>query len=326
MKNFKYKLLFVLAIMMFFAVPANAQTQLVPVGRAVGIQLYTDGLLVIGTTEVNGRDVARECGIETGDRITAANGVEIDSSENLASIVNEHSDSLALELIRDNRKMTIDAVPVQAEDGVYRLGIWVRDSCAGVGTVTYYDPETNTYAALGHAVNDVDTGNILPVKRGNILDCSIMSVTKSSRGCPGEINAVFGDEVIGDLSANTYEGIFGKTSNNEYFSGEPMTVAARNQVHKGEAYILSDIMNGKTEKYSIKIKKITDDADKGLVIEVTDDRLIDSAGGIVQGMSGSPIIQDNMFVGAVTHVFVNSPQKGYGTLAENMIDMQCKCM
>lgn len=326
MKKFNFKLLFVLAIMTYFAVPANAQTQLVPVGRAVGIQLYTDGLLVIGTTEVNGRDVARECGIETGDRITAANGIEIDSSESLASAVNEHSDSLILELVRDNRKMTIDAVPVQAEDGVYRLGIWVRDSCAGVGTVTYYDPETNTYAALGHAVNDVDTGNILPVKRGNILDCSIVSVTKSSRGCPGEINAVFGDEVIGDLGANTYEGIFGKTGNDEYFPGEPMTVAARSQVHKGEAYILSDIMNGKVEKYSIKIKKITDDADKGLVIEVTDDRLINSAGGIVQGMSGSPIVQDNMLVGAVTHVFVNSPQKGYGTLAENMIDMQSKCM
>ena len=231
---------------------------------------------------------------------------------------------MTLDIVRDDRHMTVNAVPAQCEDGIYRLGLWVRDSCAGVGTVTYYDPETNKYAALGHAVNDVDTGNILSVKSGNILDCNIVSVTKSSRGVPGEINAVFGDTVIGNIGANTYEGIFGTVENDGYLKGGAIEVAASAEVHRGEAYIISDIINGRPEKYSIRIKKITGDADKGIELEVTDSSLIETAGGIVQGMSGSPIVQDNKLVGAVTHVLVDNPINGYGTLAESMLETQDK--
>lgn len=321
-KSIKFASAFVLALTV--SATAYAQKQLVPVGRAVGIQLYTDGLLVIGATDTGGRNIANECGIKTGDRITAVNGRTLSNSDELSDEINKSPDGMTLDIVRDDRNLTVNAVPAQCEDGIYRLGLWVRDSCAGVGTVTYYDPETNEYAALGHAVNDVDTGNILSVKSGNILDCSIVSVTKSSRGVPGEINAVFGDTVIGDISGNTYEGIFGTVTDRNYLSGNALDIASSGEVQKGDAYILSDILGGKAEKYSVRIKRITGDADKGIELEVTDSRLIDLAGGIVQGMSGSPIVQNNKLVGAVTHVLVDNPVNGYGTLAENMLETQDK--
>ena len=299
------------------------ETYVVPMGRAAGIQVYTDGLLVIGLSETDGRCAAKEAGVCVNDRITKINGSTVTTSEDFANAVNEHPEGLSLEIVRDNSPITVDVCPVPDNDGVYRLGVWVRDSCAGVGTVTYYDPQSKMFAALGHAVNDVDTGDILSLKSGIILDCSIVSVTKSKRGYPGEINASFGDLVLGSVRANTNEGIFGEASEKGFFSGtDAIPVAARSDVHTGDAYIMSDMFGGKCENYSIQIKKITDSADKSLVVEVTDKRLLDSAGGIVQGMSGSPIIQDGKLVGAVTHVFINSPHKGYGTLAENMIDVQ----
>lgn len=303
------------------------ETRVVPMGRTAGIQIYTDGLLVIGMSEIDGRCAAKEAGICVNDRVTKINGSGVTTSEDFAKAVNEHPEGLSLEIERGDRPFTVNVCPAPDNDGVYRLGLWVRDSCAGVGTVTYYDPQRKTFAALGHSVNDVDTGDILSLKSGIILDCSILSVTKSKRGYPGEINASFGDMVLGDVNANTGEGIFGEASESGFFSGgEALPVAARSEVHTGDAYIMSDMFGGKLEKYSIQIKKITDSADKSLVVEVTDRRLIDSAGGIVQGMSGSPIIQDGKLVGAVTHVFINSPAKGYGTLAESMIDAQRSAM
>ena len=173
----------------------------------------------------------------------------------------------------------------------------------------------------GHGINDIDTGNILSVKSGNILNCDILSVSKSSKGHPGEINGAFDGNTIGNISINSQIGIYGNMSCDKFSSDNAIPVAAKEQICESDAYILSDVIGQKAEKYSIKINKITNDSDKGLIIEITDPRLIDCTGGIVQGMSGSPIIQNGMLIGAVTHVFVNNPTKGYGTLAENMIDM-----
>ena len=301
------------------------EIKVIPAGRAVGIQIYTDGLLVIGTSEINGCNVAKEADIRVNDRITAVNGISDITSEEFAKTVNEHPDGVSLEITRDNRSFTVNAVPALSEDSVYRLGLWVRDSCAGVGTVTYYDEETNSFAALGHAINDVDTGDILSLKSGALVECDIVSVDKSKRGAPGEINASFGGEKLGEITINSPSGLFGKSAAGAFSDmGSALPVAAREQVNAGDAYILSDIFGNSTEKYSIKINKITNDLNKSLVIEVTDDRLLEGTGGIVQGMSGSPIIQNGYLVGAVTHVFVNNPSKGYGTLAENMIDTQRK--
>lgn len=314
-----YALFFLMTILAAHA----EEIRVVPIGRAAGIQIYTDGLLVIGTSDISGHDAAKDAGIKTGDRIIAVNGSEAGTAEEFARLVNENPEGLNLDIARDNQQMSVNAVPVLSEDNVYRLGLWVRDSCAGVGTITYYNPQSNTFAALGHAVNDVDTGGILPVKSGVLTNCDIVSVAKSRRGAPGEINASFSGDKLGEITVNSSSGLFGNAEP-DFFSGngELMTVAAKSQVHTGDAYILSDIFGTNTEKYSIKIDKITDEDDKGLVIEITDERLKDMAGGIVQGMSGSPIIQDGYLVGAVTHVFVNNPLKGYGTLAEKMIDTE----
>ena len=324
-RNSKSIVLFFILSMCFFTSAYAEEIKVIPVGKAVGIKIYTDGLLVIGTSEVNGENAAKKCGIKVNDRITEINGEAATTSERFTQIVNEHPDGVNIEVVRDNQNIEINAVPLLAEDNVYRLGLWVRDSTAGIGTVTYYDPSTKAFAALGHSINDVDTGNILTVKSGNILNCDILSVTKSEKGRPGEINGAFEGDKLGDIWMNSQIGIFGKMTSNE-FSGlsEAIPVAAKEQVAEGGAYILSDAFSGKTEQYSIKINKITNDADKGLIIEITDERLIELTGGIVQGMSGSPIIQNGRLIGAVTHVFVNSPTRGYGTLAENMIDMQTK--
>lgn len=326
MKNASRKvILFLILSFCFFSVTYAEEIRVIPIGKAVGVRIYTDGLLVIGTSEVNGENVAKECGIKINDRITQVNGENIDTSEELAKLVNENPDGVNLSVIRDNQNIEINAVPVLSNDNVYRLGLWVRDSTAGIGTVTYYNPANNTFAALGHGINDVDTGNILSVKSGNILNCDILSIAKSEKGSPGEINGAFNGEKIGNVSINSQIGIFGKMCSNEFANmGEAIPVAAKSQIEEGDAYILSDAFEDENNQYSIKIEKITNDADKGLIIEITDQRLIDQAGGIVQGMSGSPIIQNGMLVGAVTHVFVNNPLKGYGTLAENMIDMSNK--
>lgn len=300
---------------------ANA-VEVIPIGKTIGVKIFTDGLLVIGSSEVNGKNIAKEYGIRTNDRIKGINGESIDNTEKLVRLVNENPEGVRLSVTRDNRDIEIDAVPARGDDNVYRLGLWVRDSTAGIGTVTFYNPATRDFAALGHCINDVDTGNILSLKSGNILNCNILSVTKSEKGAPGEINGAFEGDAIGNISVNSQIGIFGKMTCNEFNSaGDTLPVASRNEVETGEAYILTDAFGDENNKYSINIKKITQSTDKALVIEITDSRLIDSAGGIVQGMSGSPIIQNGKLIGAVTHVFVNNPLKGYGTLAENMLEI-----
>lgn len=297
----------------------------IPMGKTVGVKIYTDGLLVIGSTEIDGENIAKKYDIRVNDRITEINGEKADSSEHFSQIVNESPNGVNLKIVRDNQNLEINAVPKLSNDNIYHLGLWVRDSTAGIGTVTYYDPSTKSFAALGHCIKDVDTGNILSVKSGNILNCNILSINKSVKGSPGEINGAFEGDNIGNVMINSQIGIFGKMICNEFDNaGETLTVAAKDQVHEGEAYILSDAFENDNNKYSIEIKKITNAADKSLVLEITDNRLKELSGGIIQGMSGSPIIQDGLLVGAVTHVFVNHPTKGYGTLAENMIDVQMK--
>lgn len=320
------KMFFGLVFCLFISVNAHAEpAKVIPVGKAVGISVYTDGLLVIGSNEVNGKNIAKDCGIKVNDRITKVNGNNVDTTEDFSETINANPEGVTLSIERGNQIFDVNAVPALSEDNVYRIGLWVRDSTAGIGTVTYYDPLSKTFAALGHAINDVDTNNILPVKSGNILRCDILSIEKSRKSAPGSINASFGGEEIGIINLNTHFGIYGKMNYDEFENcSQALPVAAKEQIHAGEAYILSDVLGDENDKYTIEIKKITSDPDKGLVIEVTDSRLCENTGGIVQGMSGSPIIQDGMFIGAVTHVFVNNPQKGYGVLAQNMLDMTNK--
>ena len=312
------------------SVSVKPQKYVIAGGSPIGIKLYTDGVFVVGMSYVttpDGKNVypAKDAGLKNGDIITAVNDNKISSVEEMTKLICSTDGTFTLSINRDNEIMTKTVHAVQSSDGQgYKIGIWVRDSAAGVGTLTFYDPDTNKYAALGHAITDVDTGKILNVKKGSILSCNILSVTKGVRGTPGELVGGFTDNTLGDISLNSPFGIYGNMTNTDGFNNtEKTAVATRFQIQEGDAYILADVDGGGIKQYTIKITKISKDNsnNKGIVFKVTDNSLLDKTGGIVQGMSGCPIIQNNMLVGAVTHVFVNEPTKGYGIFAENMIDI-----
>lgn len=297
-------------------VSAGSETLVVPMGEAVGVKLYTEGLLVVG---VDDNSPVKSSGIKINDRIEYAQNTEIKTSEQFADIVNKCVNTLSLTIDRNGEKLNMSVTPEISQDGTKKLGLWVRDSTAGIGTLTYYNPENNTFAALGHGINDVDTGNILTVKSGNILPCKILSVTKSKNGAPGELNASFDGSPLGKISLNAENGIYGTLSPEG--DGEAIPVAACSEVTEGGAYILANVDGSGVKKYDIEIIKIIpgNKSHKNMVVSITDKTLLSLTGGIVQGMSGAPIIQNGKLAGALTHVFVNDSDKGYGTFAENML-------
>ena len=329
MKNLTMAIL-IAAAMQTYAYAAE-DVYVIPSGQSVGVKIYTDGLSVAGVEKVsdlNGKMVspAADAGIKKGDIIYSVNGVALSTVEQLAGEINKNPDSVSLELRRGYESMTIIADPVELSDDSLKRGMWVRDSTAGIGTITYYQPENNTYAALGHGICDSDTGNILTVKSGSIQQCDNLTVKKSERGSPGELDAAFTGPEIGFVELNSNSGIYGKITNNEYVSGAPVKIAQSNEAHEGEAYIMTDAAGGGVESYTVNLQKLKPGSDdtKGIVFKVTDERLREVTGGVVKGMSGAPIIQDGRLVGAVTHVFINDPTKGYGIFIENMLAQEKK--
>lgn len=306
---------FTLSIFSFYISVGAEELSVIPMGEAVGVKIYTDGLLVVGMSE---NSSAKDCGIKVNDRIEYVNGDELLSSEQLSEAVNGSGSSVTLSVNRNGEKQDIAVTPEKDSDGAYKLGLWVRDSTAGIGTVTYYNPRNNTFAALGHGINDVDTGDILTVKSGNILPCKILSVTKSKNGSPGELNGSFDGGPIGEISLNAENGIYGKCGIEA--ERDPIPVAKTGEVKEGGAYILADVDGKGVKQYDIEIEKVfkNSKSQKNMIITITDEKLLSLTGGIVQGMSGAPIIQDGKLAGALTHVFVNDSDKGYGTFAENM--------
>jgi stage IV sporulation protein B len=308
------------------AIASEDCAYVIPSGKSVGMKLYTDGLTVTATQEVTDADghnfdPAKNCGIRKGDIIYSAAGHTIESIDELAQAVNENPDGIEMEVRRGEDLMSVNADPVLTSDGTEKLGLWVRDSTAGIGTITYYMPDNNSYAALGHGISDSDTGNILSVKSGNIQQCSLLSVEKSTRGNPGEISGAFDGAEIGVIDKNTEAGVYGTITDKALFGTMPIKAASRYDVHEGGAYIMTDAAGNGVECYSVELQKVKNDSTdtKGIVFKITDERLINATGGVVRGMSGAPIIQNGEFVGAVTHVLVNDPSRGYGILGENMI-------
>lgn len=288
-----------------FGVKAQAGKVLIPGGQAVGIAIRTRGVLVVGL----GDGAGVKAGIRAGDVLLSVNGRPLDSADVLTETVNAAAGQpLNIVLQRSGKQQTMLATPQYDESSrSWRLGVWVRDSTAGVGTMTYYDPETGNYGALGHAITDSDTGLVLPVRDGNLMRAEIVSVRKGERGMPGELKGSFLREQVdlGSVTKNSTSGIFGhmeSTAANElYPNGLP--VGSRNDVHTGKATILSTVNGSDMAEYSVEIMQVARGGEqKSMVLRVTDDRLLSSTGGIVQGMSGSPIIQDGKLVGAVTHV------------------------
>lgn len=300
----------------------------IPSGEAIGVRLHTEGVLVIGTGKVTdscGRDCypAKKAGLKEGDFITAVNNTKISNISELKRLINLHKDGLTLSVNRNDTLLNLEALPILSQDGkTYNLGIWARDSCAGIGTLTFYNPENETFAALGHGICDSDTGSVLNVRDGTVCHCSVNRIAKSSPGAPGEIIGQFTDTEFGDILVNCDIGIYG--CNKSVTKSSPIPVASRFQITKGEAELICDIDQNGPTPYKIEITRISQYpgiSNKSFTFKVTDEALINKTGGIVQGMSGSPVIQNGRLVGAVTHVFVNDSKKGYGIFAENMLDM-----
>ena len=315
------------------APPARAAEQprtLVPVGRAVGVKLFSDGVMVVGFSEVasdQGRTApARDCGLKEGDIITHINRSEVDTVEEVQAALQQAGDAdMSIRALRDDRTVQFTARAVRcSSDGQYKLGAWIRDSMAGIGTVTFWDPETGVFGALGHGINDVDTAQLMPLQSGGILYSDVAGVKRGEKGAPGELKGAFqADRDLGELYANTPGGVFGTLATSDFFqTAQPVPVAAEHEVCTGPATILSNVSGDQVREYAVEITRIfpqNGEDTRDLMLRVTDPALLAATGGIVQGMSGSPILQDGKLVGAVTHVLVNDPAQGYGILAENML-------
>lgn len=305
------------------------EMQLVPGGKAVGIKMFTKGLICVGTEKIKGEDgqnynIANALDIKETDIIISANGKILHTVEEFSEIVsNSQGTPITLVVSRNGNEQTKVATPIKTSDG-YKLGLWVRDSTAGIGTVTFTDVASGAFAALGHPITDVDTGILMPVDKGSISNAEIVGIKKGARGEPGELYGVFsGTDDCGVILKNTAQGIYGSLVDNPAlnYNSQPVIAASGAQAKTGKAEIYANIEGDTVEKFEIEITKLMRYAtdSKNMVIKVTDKRLLDKTGGIVQGMSGSPIIQDGKLIGAVTHVFVNDPSRGYGIFIENML-------
>lgn len=322
----------VLTVILLWPAVARANAAaVVPVGRAVGIKLFSDGVVVVGTSEVvtaQGKsNPARECGLREGDIITHINSTEVDSIEEVSALLQKlEGEEMSISAIREDRTLRLTAQAVFCPaDNTYKLGAWIRDSMAGIGTVTFYCPDTGAFGALGHGINDLDTALLMPLESGTILPATVSGVKKGQVGSPGQLRGAFqSDCALGELTANTERGIFGTVSSADWLEGDTVETARRDEVKAGNAVILSNISGDSVAEYSIRILKVypASAAGKGrdFLIQVTDRRLLDSTGGIVQGMSGSPILQNGKLVGAVTHVMVDDPTTGYGIWIGNMLE------
>ncbi len=303
------------------------KTTVVPIGKAIGMKLYTDGVLVVGMSEIDGKKPYENSGIKEGDRIIQINQKEIDTTEDLMKVVNtSNGNSLSIKYIRDETTITTSITPIKNENNEYKLGLWVRDAAAGVGTLTFYEPSTNMFGTLGHGILDVDTSELIKIENGELVTTNILSVEKGQKGSPGEIRGTIeSGYTIGEISKNTEFGVFGLLNKPSYLNisnEKAMDVCLREEIKLGKAQIICELENGKREYYDIEIQKIytnNNQDNKSMLIKVTDDELIEKTGGIIQGMSGAPIIQNGKFVGAVTHVLVNDPTLGYGVFADIML-------
>lgn len=297
-------------------------------GTPFGIKLLTDGVIVTGFAKIGDSDNAFElspagsAGIEKGDVITSVNGEKITSSENMSELIAASGESAELTYKRDDSEYTATVEIKRDTDGQPRIGLWVRDSTAGIGTMTFYDAESGGCAGLGHAVCDVDTGGILPLGSGKIVPAVINGVIKGKANSPGELcGTLTPAQVDSSITDNCDCGLYAVLESADT-KGKLMPLAFGDEVKCGNAYILSTIDSQTPEKYSVEIESVDIDGgeNKNMVIRVTDEELIGKTGGIVQGMSGSPIVQNGKLVGAVTHVFISDPTHGYGIFAQTMYE------
>lgn len=306
-------------------------TQIIPVGNIGGIKIYTNGVLVVGMSEINGKNNEKlkpyqNTGIEEGDMIVSINNQNVYNTKELTNKVNESKGSpLNIVYVKNGEQKTCEIIPVMNQENEYKLGLWVRDSAAGVGTITFYNPDQKTFAALGHGITDIDTGELIEISGGEFVTTNIIKTIKGESGTPGKIQgSLNNDQVIGKIIKNTEYGIYGNVENIAMLkinTENRYNIALRSEIKDGKATILCNF-DGQKKEYEIEIEKTyinNYQNNKSMLIKVTDPELLQKTGGIVQGMSGSPILQNGKFIGAVTHVLVNDPTTGYGVFADMML-------
>lgn len=307
------------------------KTMVVPLGNAIGMKLYTKGVLVVGMSQIETdknekKKPYENSGIEQGDTILEINNNIVGNTEELIKEVeNSKGNTINIKYLRDDKTMQTDITPVKSKN-TYKIGLWVRDAAAGVGTLTFYEPSTNLFMALGHGISDIDTEEIVNIANGELVTANIVSITKGRKGYPGEIRGTIDEgKTIGTIYKNTNFGVYGTVKNKNYLEADltqEMEVAPRNEIKEGKAQIICQLENSAKKKYDIEIEKVyinNNQNNKSMLIKITDKELLEKTGGIIQGMSGAPIIQEGKFVGAVTNVLVNDPTQGYGVFADIMI-------
>lgn len=307
---------------------ASQQRELIPVGQTVGVTMDTKGLLVLGTGFVSGKDnetyEPSKGVLKIGDLILEAGGKPMENKEAfLEAVEGSSGNTMKLLLERNGKQKEVKITPVFSDaDNAFKIGVWIRDSIQGIGTVTYYDPNSSEFGALGHGVYDVDTDALLTIREGSLVDSDLTEIVKGQKGEAGElVGKVNMEEKLAHIEKNTEVGIYG-TADAEAFEGQAFPIAAADEIKKGKAVLLSDLEGGAVKEYALEIESIDKSggkSNKDMTIRITDERLLSLTGGIVQGMSGSPILQDGKLIGAVTHVMLNDPTKGYGTFIETML-------
>lgn len=324
LKKFKKSIFLLLLFLTIFPINVLAYSdRIIAGGQNIGISLNSDGVLIVGTYEVNNTSPAKEAGLKPGDIIEKINGNQISSIEDMANEINKVKDEdIEITYKRNNKEKETNLKLYKDENNIYKTGLYVKDSVTGIGTLTFIDPNTKKFGALGHEIQEQSTGTIFDIKDGSIFTSKVTGVLPSTDGNPGEKKAEYDkSNTTGTVDENTIRGIFGDYTA-QINNTKTYHVAQPNEVKKGKAKILTVLSGTEVKEYDINITQINDEKQKtkNFVFEITDKNLLDKTGGIIQGMSGSPIIQGDNIIGAVTHVVVNNPQKGYGIFITNMLD------
>lgn len=307
--------------------------KVVPVGKIIGLKLYTDGVLVVGKSEIEdlNNNIIRpyeNSDIMEGDTIVSINEEKVESIEKLKKIVNNSKgQNLNMTIIRNGTEFTSSIKPIQSKSKEYKIGLWVKDAATGVGTMTFYEPNSRNFAVLGHGITDSDTDTLINIDYGELVTSRVISIQKGKTESPGEIKGtILNQQKIGTVNKNTQFGIYGSLENLTSLNidtSNTIQVASRDEISLGEAKILCSLdSSNKSDEYSIDIEKIYYDNDynnKSMLIRITDKKLIEKTGGIIRGLSGAPIIQNGKFIGAITNVLVSNPEVGYGIFADLMI-------
>ena len=321
-KMIRYVSVMLIAVLLtpVFSVSAADERRTVRLGGVpFGLTMYTGGVIVVNVREEDDSP-AYAAGIRENDLILSADGEEVSSNEELKEIVSESGgEDIELSVIRGKSPISVTITPEQDKDGDYSVGMWVRDSTAGLGTVTYFDESTHSFGALGHGICDRDTGMLMPLGSGQVVKAEIESISKAKKGIAGGLNGIMTDDEIGELTVNSAFGVYGRyTATPE---GEEYPCAYDSEIRTGKATVYTTLDDSGIGAYEVEIENLNlnDKSGQNMVLRVTDEELLDKTGGIIQGMSGSPIVQDGRLIGAVTHVFVNSPEKGYAITIGNML-------